>query len=121
MKTTSIIRLLAIPLAFGSTAFAKEEKEETIAFDKLPAAVQKTIQSQADAKSATVGEIEKDTEQGKVSYEAEIPQKDGKKFEVEVAEDGSLIKVKIDDDEKDEKGRHEKEEHEEHDDDDDAE
>ena len=105
MKTTSIIRTLAIALALGTgITFAEEEKDEKVAFATLPEAVQKTIQAQATAKSAVVGEVEKDAEHGKVSYEAEIVQKDGKKFEVKVAEDGSLIKVKAAEDEKEEKG-----------------
>jgi hypothetical protein len=85
----------------------------------LPEAVQKTIQAQATAKSATVGEVEKETEKGKVTYEAEIVQKDGKKFEVKVAEDGSLIKVKADDDEKEEKGGKGKDDDDDNEDDDD--
>lgn len=104
MKNTQTISTLAIVLALGAgTAFAEEEKDEKVAFATLPAAVQKTIQAQADAKSATVGDVEKETEDGKVSYEAEIVQKDGKKFEVEVAEDGTLAKVKANDDDKEEK------------------
>ena len=104
MKNAQTIRTLAIALALGAgTAFAEEEKDEKVAFATLPEAVQKTIQAQATAKSATVGDVDKETEGDKVSYEAEIVQKDGKKFEVEVAADGSLIKVKADDDEKEEK------------------
>ena len=108
MKNTQTIRTLAIALALGAgTAFAEEEKEETVAFDKLPPAVQKTIQAQADAKGATVGEVEKDVEDGKTTYEADITQKDGKKFEVEVAEDGSLIKVKADEEKEEKDGKDE--------------
>ena len=103
MKNVQSIRILAITLALGTgTTFAEEEKDEKVAFVTLPEAVQKTIQAQATEKSATVGDVEKETEDGKVSYEAEIVQKDGKKFEVEVAGDGSLIKVKADDDENEE-------------------
>lgn len=99
MKNARTISTLAIALALGvGTAFAEEEKDDTVAFATLPAAVQKTIQAQADAKSATIGDVEKEDENGKVSYEAEIVAKDGGKFEVEVAEDGTLAKVKVDDD-----------------------
>ncbi|GAA5126246.1 hypothetical protein JIN84_15265 [Luteolibacter yonseiensis] len=108
MRNKQTIRTLVIALALGAgTTFAEEEKDEKIPFASLPAAVQKTIQAEADAKSATIGDVEKETEKGKTEYEAEITRKDGKKFEVVVAEDGSLIKTKADDDKKEEK-EHEK-------------
>lgn len=109
MKNIRILSTLAITLTLGAgMTFAEEEKDEKIPFASLPAAVQKTIQAEADAKSATVGEVEKETEKGKTEYEAKITQKDGKKFEVVVAEDGSLIKTKADDDEKEGKEHHKK-------------
>lgn len=114
MKNTPTIRILAIALAIGAgTTFAEEEKDEKIPFAALPAAVQKTIQAEADAKGAAVGDVEKETEKGMTEYEAKITQKDGKKFEVVVAEDGSLIKTKADDDEKEKKEHHKKGEKEE--------
>lgn len=104
MKNIQAIRTFALTLALSAgAAFAEEDKDENVAFVTLPAAVQNTIQAQADAKGATVGDVEKETEDGNLSYEAEIVQKDGKKFEVEVAEDGTLAKVKADDDEKEDK------------------
>ena len=52
-------------------------------------------------RTITIDEIEKETENGKVVYEAEIT-KDGKTCEVEVAEDGTLLESEADDDEADE-------------------
>jgi hypothetical protein len=103
MKSLQTIRTVALALAAGA-ALAKEEKDEKVAFATLPEAVQKTILAQASEKSATVGDVDKEDEDSKVSYEAEIVQKDGKKLEVEVAADGSLIKVKADNDDHEEKG-----------------
>lgn len=118
MKKVQTIRTFAIALALGaSTAFAEEEKDETVALTTLPEAVQKTIQAQATAVGGTVGEVEKEDENGKVSYEAKIVGKDGAKTEVEVAADGSLLKAKEDDDDKEEKHGKDKEK----DDDDDKE
>lgn len=114
MNTHRIITFAA--LAFGAAAYAGEEKDEKIAFDKLPAAVQKTIQAQATEKGGTVGEVEKESEHGKVSYEADIVAKDGAKFEVEVAEDGTLVKAKADED-KEEKNGKDEEKDDDHDDD----
>ena len=95
------LKTLFIALALGAatlaTGFAGEDKEEIVPFDKIPAAVQKTIKAQAAAKGATLGDVEKDIEKGKVVYTGKITTADGKKFEVEVAEDGTLIKVEADD------------------------
>lgn len=109
MKNAQSIRTLAIVLALGAgTALAEEEKDEKVVFATLPEAVQKTLQAQATATGGTVGSVEKEDKDGKVSYEAMIIGKDDAKFEVEVAEDGSLLKTEADDDKDEEKDGDEK-------------
>lgn len=91
---------LCVSIAAVSMA-DKDEKEEAVTIEQLPAAVQTTLQAQAAG--GTILEIEKETEDGKVVYEAEIS-KDGKTVEVEIAEDGTLIKSEVDDEQENEDG-----------------
>lgn len=89
----------------------EEEKEEgdndvQVSLDQLPPAVQATLNQQAQG--GTIGEIEKEDEDGAVVYEAEIT-KDGAEYDVKVAEDGSLINPKADNDDE-ESGDKEEEE-----------
>ena len=67
-------------------------------------AVQDTIKKAAG--SGTVDEVEKEVEDGKTVYSADITV-DGKKYDIEVSEDGKLLKKEAendkDDDKKDEK------------------
>jgi len=71
----------------------KENEEVVMALNDIPAAVAQTIKREAG--SGTIGKIEKDEEDGKVEYSAEIT-KDGKKMEIDVAADGKLIKTEAD-------------------------
>lgn len=72
----------------------EDEDEQEITLDQCPEAVQKTLNEQAQG--GVIDEIEKETEDGEVVYEAEIT-RDGKRFEVEVAEDGTLLEVEEED------------------------
>ena len=79
-------------MAYAASSFAKDEKVE---WSQVPAAVQKTITE--NARGGKVEKIEKETESkgGKpvTFYEAKVKKPDGKKFEIEVGEDGKLIKI----------------------------
>lgn len=87
----------AVMLAQVLPAAAKEEK---VKLSDCPAAVQKTIKEQAEG--GKILEIEKETKKdGSVVYEAEIKKSDGKKIEIEVAEDGKLLDTEVEDDEDD--------------------
>ncbi|MBI2424316.1 MAG: PepSY-like domain-containing protein [Candidatus Hydrogenedentes bacterium] len=86
---------LVLPVAIA-IAFAAEEKVE---MKDLPAAVQKTLA--AEAGSAPVLEIEQETEDGKIVYEAEVKKEEGI-VEVEIAEDGTLLKAEAGEDEDEE-------------------
>ena len=102
---------MCMGLSLGCAANAaeeKEEKEQKIKLTDAPAAVQKTIKAQAGDQKIDM--IEKDVENGKTIYEAEI-MVDGKRKEITVGEDGKLIKDDEDGDD----------DHEDKDDDDDKE
>jgi hypothetical protein len=84
----TFIMILGLGLCWNVPIFADEEKEEKVSFDQLPKAVQETIQK--ETAGAQLEEIEKETEDGKTVYEAEFT-KDGKEYELTVAEDGKLL------------------------------
>jgi hypothetical protein len=103
--------ILIAALAAGTTGFvsaaycaesAKEEAAETkVTMDSLPKAVQDTIKREAG--SGTLGEVSKEAKDGKTAYEADATI-DGKKYEIKVMEDGTLISKKLEKSEaKDEK------------------
>jgi len=70
----------------------EEERDEVnVTLNDVPPAVAATIQNEAG--SGTIDKIEKEEVKGATVYEAKIT-KDGKKTEVKVAEDGTLIKSK---------------------------
>ena len=71
----------------------KEGNEQKVAFDKAPAAVQKTLTD--EAKGNKIETVDKETEDGKTVYEADV-KIGGKNYEIKVAEDGTLISKKLD-------------------------
>jgi uncharacterized membrane protein YkoI len=71
----------------------RETKEEDVSLDQVPAAVKATILKEAGG--ATITELERETEDGRVIYEAEF-EVDGKEIEINVAEDGKLISREVD-------------------------
>ena len=80
-----------------------DEKNETkITIDRAPAPVQATLQTETSGGKIT--DLDKETDDGKTIYEADATIGD-KAYEIKVAEDGTLLKKKIDDDkdDKDEK------------------
>ncbi|HEX3357288.1 MAG TPA: hypothetical protein VHS31_09980 [Tepidisphaeraceae bacterium] len=96
-----ILGLTALaPLARAEEKKEKEENEVQVKFADLPPAVQATLNKASN--NAAIATVDKETEDGKTTYEADV-KLDGKNYEVKVAEDGSLISKKIDDDDKDEK------------------
>jgi hypothetical protein len=84
----------------------KEGKEEKVAVATLPAAVKDTLTKESFG--ATLPEnVDKQAEDGKTLYEADV-KIDGKNYEIKIAEDGSLLSKKLD--QEDEKKGEEKEE-----------
>lgn len=93
MKKAFLILALPITMAYAASSFAG--KEEKVEWSQVPPAVQKTIKEHSGG--GKVMEIEKETEtkDGKsvTVYEATVKTADNKKFELEVREDGKLIKI----------------------------
>ena len=58
---------------------------------------------------ATIATVDKESDEGKTIYEADVDIK-GKNYEIKVAEDGTLISKKLDDESKEKGGKGEKEE-----------
>lgn len=79
---------ISIPQA--SYSAEAEENEQKVTLDQTPAAVQETIKR--ETAGGSIQEIEKETEDGKTVFEAEFT-KDGKEFELKVAEDGKVLGV----------------------------
>lgn len=113
-KQLTIIGVLAVAgLALAIAAVATQqvaENEREIPAGEVPAAVMATIVEAAQG--ATIGEIEMDTENGQVVYEAEIII-DGKEVDIEVAADGTLLGKEADEDDEDDEADDEQEEQEE--------
>ena len=95
LKSTTVAVALAVGL--GAYAYADEEDEgkdeQNVEMKDLPPVVQKTIQDSGGA----VTNVEKESEDSKTHYSADVKKDDGNKVEIKVAEDGNLIKVSPDD------------------------
>lgn len=83
---------LALCLMLAAVSFAGECKnEQKVTLDQLPPAVRATLENQAQG--GTIGDIDKETKDGQVVYEADVV-KGGNKIEVKIAENGTLISAK---------------------------
>jgi len=69
----------------------ENENKQKVEMRDLPAAVKKTIQDNLGG--GTVIETAKETKGDKTYYEAQVQKSGGEKFEIKVAEDGTLIGV----------------------------
>ncbi len=76
-----------------------DAQEVEVKLEDLPAPVRQTLTKAADG--GTIKEIEKETENGKTVYEAEVVI-GGKTYEIKISESGKLISKKIDDEDEDE-------------------
>jgi hypothetical protein len=87
----------------------EEGKEQKVEFKAVPEAVQATLT--AEAGGAAIATVDKEEDDGKVIYEADVVIK-GKNYEIKVAADGTLISKKLDveENEKDKKGGKEEKE-----------
>jgi len=72
-----------------------EDDEELVSIDQVPAAVKATILK--EAQGGTIKEIERENEDGRIIYEAEVII-DGQEVEIEVAADGTLLSKEVEDD-----------------------
>lgn len=90
-------------LLLGATLSAGWAEEELkVSIEQVPAAVKAAILKAADG--ATITEIEQETEDGQIFYEAEWANADGKtETEVTIAVDGTVLKIEteaVDEDDK---------------------
>src|SRR5579862_3073521 len=95
-----------LKVAADGTLKKMKYDEDRVALEQLPAPVRATLQQRAA--EGKIDEVKKETEKGKTTYEAEATI-GGKEYEIEVAEDGTLLVKKLmakEEDEKDgEKGK----------------
>ena len=77
---------------------AQDSKEEKVKLEDCPQAVQDTLKKASAG--GKIEEIEKETENGKTVFEAEVVI-DGDEYEVKVAEDGKLLSKKQENDDDD--------------------
>ena len=107
---------LLLALGIGLTACASlaadddDEKETTIKFSEAPKAVQDTFKK--EGKGSTPETLVTEVEDGKTVYEGEVTV-DGKKWEIEVAADGTVLEREAadgDDDDDDDDADDKKEE-----------
>jgi hypothetical protein len=88
---------VGLTLGAGTLVYADEENEQTVQMSDLPAAAQTTIKAKAG--NNEIIKVEKKTEEGKTIYEA-VVNKDGKKWSIEVNEQGKFLKSYEEDKEK---------------------
>jgi hypothetical protein len=113
---TALATTLAALVSLSSAARAadKDEHEEKIKADQIPAAAKATLDQQTAG--AKVKKYEKETRDGKVVYIAEVKGKEkGQEIEYVVSEDGKLLATEVDEKGKDKDEKEEKEEKGEHD------
>ncbi|HOD51509.1 MAG TPA: PepSY-like domain-containing protein [Candidatus Hydrogenedentes bacterium] len=90
--------LMVIALVAGVVAISGALAEEEVALDQLPPAARAMIQQHAE--QGQIVEIEKETEDGRVVYEAEIVV-NGKETEIQVSANGELLETETEVEDKD--------------------
>jgi uncharacterized membrane protein YkoI len=86
-KRSLLLCTLGLMLA-GTLALVARAQEQRVALDQLPAAVRTVILKEAGG--GAIQEIEVETVGGETVYEAEVL-REGKKFDIRVAADGTLL------------------------------
>jgi uncharacterized membrane protein YkoI len=64
--------------------------DEDLTLEELPEPVRQT--ALREVKDGTITDIERDTERGVTVYEVEFMEKDGKKLELDIGADGTLLR-----------------------------
>jgi len=94
LRVDLLVRLLILSVfAITMSARAAETATQTIPLDKAPPAVQKQIKSQVGG--ATLDEIEREEDNGEISYSVSFTRKNGEDSSLTVGEDGSLLGVEV--------------------------
>jgi hypothetical protein len=88
MRTRIGLTLLAAAALVGCKS-SEGKSEVKVAMADVPAPVKATLEHEAAGGKIT--EVEKETKNGKVVYSADVTDKAGKKWDVDVGEDGKLI------------------------------
>ncbi len=95
---TPVVALAFLAVAAVPVYGDDDDDEVKVKWADVPVAVQKTFEKEAPG--VKIAEVEKETDDGKTTYEAEVTI-DGKEYEIEVAEDGKLLERELDDDDDD--------------------
>jgi uncharacterized membrane protein YkoI len=74
---------------FAKKTAKGEVTGDAMTIDQVPAAVKSTLMKEANGQQ--IGDIDRDTEDGRVVYKAKIRVPDGKDRKIKVLEDGSLV------------------------------
>jgi hypothetical protein len=103
-KSWIVIGTVSLGLLGCNSSNQQKEKENEgnelqITADQLPPAVRDTMQRESGGAALT--KVEKETKEGKTAYEADTTI-GGKNYELKVAEDGTLLKKKLEEGEKEE-------------------
>jgi uncharacterized membrane protein YkoI len=103
-----VVALAGLTLSIGALAGRQvAQQEKKVSMDQVPDAVKATLLSQG----GTVEGIDMETEDGRTVYEADVTV-DGRKIEMKLTADGSLISKEADDEDNDEEGDAEDQENE---------
>lgn len=89
-----------LSMAIASSAWCGDD-DVALTKEDLPPVVLAALEKAANGKA--LGEFEKERKHHKTVYTAEFTGADGKEMEITVAEDGTLLKIESEGDEKDEK------------------
>ena len=81
-------------LSTGCKMGEKKEMDQKMSLADCPQAVQDTIKKEAG--NGTIEEVEKEVEDGKTVYSADITV-DGKKYDLDVSPDGKVVKKELED------------------------
>ena len=100
-RTIHVLTVLALAAAmsWATQANADDKKDDdngkgvAVKFEDLPQVVQTTFKE--ESRGATIATVEKEVEKGATVYEAENVEIRGKKYDIEVAEDGTLIEKSL--------------------------
>lgn len=113
---STIVALCAAVFLTACEAWESDDRDETISYGELPAAVQSTID--ANLQGGTIKEIDVSRDDGRIVYEVEASGPNGA-IEFSVAEDGTFLGMDSEDEDDEDADDEDEEEEEEEDDDDD--
>jgi uncharacterized membrane protein YkoI len=88
------ILALALALAASTTFVLPAWAGDKLTLDQVPAKVKETIEKHVQ--KGKIREIEREKKNGATVYEVDYTAADGKKFEMDIAEDGKLLKKEAD-------------------------